>query len=104
MFIPGDILARCGVSAADMMAGPMRPGIASVFAEMRAKARTHHRLALAALDDLPEPARQMLRPAFLPLALVPLFLKRMERPGFDPWYHAADVAQWRKQWALWRGL
>jgi phytoene synthase len=52
----------------------------------KAQARRYLDEALAKLPALPPVARA----AFLPLALVPLYLKR-EEPG-----------QWRRQWALWR--
>lgn len=38
--------------------------------------------------------------AFLPLALVPLYLKTMRAPGFDVFRHPAEVAPARKHWAL----
>ena len=41
-------------------------------------------------------------PAFLPAALVPLYLSRMERAGYDPFRTRIEVPQWRRQWALWR--
>jgi len=40
--------------------------------------------------------------AFLPAALVEPYLARMERPGYDPFRTVVDLAQWRKQWLLWR--
>jgi phytoene synthase len=41
-------------------------------------------------------------PAFLPLALVPGYLTRMERDDYDPFHTPIEVAQWRRQWTLWR--
>jgi 15-cis-phytoene synthase len=52
----------------------------------RRQARLYLDEAMAKLPALPAKARA----AFLPLALVPLYLRR-ERPG-----------HWRRQWALWR--
>jgi phytoene synthase len=41
-------------------------------------------------------------PAFLPAALVPGYLAAMERHDYDPFRTAVEVAQWRRQWTLWR--
>ena len=84
-FIPADILAR-----------------KTAFAEMRTLAREHRALTMKALGALAPEARKILRPAILPLALTELYLRRMERRGFDPARSAVDVPQWRRQWALWR--
>jgi hypothetical protein len=43
-----------------------------------------------------------LLPAFLPSALVPVYLRRAKRRSFDPLRHSGDVAQHRKQLALLR--
>jgi phytoene synthase len=61
---------------------------------LRDHARRHLDDATRKLGALPSAARV----AFLPLALVPLYLKRMGRNGKEP------IAQWRRQWALWRGM
>ena len=81
---------------ADVLAGP------DPFGEMRAMAREHLALAYKALDALPLPARKLVAPAFLPLSLVELYLRQMEKRGYDPATSALDVPQWRRQWALWR--
>jgi hypothetical protein len=39
-------------------------------------------------------------PAFLPTALVPLYLRRAGRRNFDPLTNSGDVPQHRKQMAL----
>ena len=41
-------------------------------------------------------------PAFLPVALVEPYLRRMEGRSYDPFRTVVDLPQWKKQWLLWR--
>lgn len=95
-YVPKDLLERHGVTPADVLAGRYTPGFADALAEMRALARKHLDTARKAM--LPKE----IGPAFLPAALVDLYLERMETPGFDPFRETADVSQWRRQLALWQ--
>jgi hypothetical protein len=40
-------------------------------------------------------------PAFLPVALAPVILARMERKDYDP-FVPVEIAPWRRQWLIWR--
>lgn len=99
-YVPVDLLARHGLTPADLLEGRDQPGLRAALAELRAHAR--RRLA-EARDGLSGLARDA-RPAFAPLALVPLYLNAMERPDYEPFRTVVDAPQWRKQWAMWRGL
>jgi len=98
VFIPGDLLARHGIGRDDLLAG--RPGapIAAVLADMRSATRRHLGAARAAMASVASPAR----PAFLPVALCPAYLRLMERRSYDPFTTLIELPQWRKQWILWR--
>src|SRR5579872_164261 len=96
VYLPLDMLARNGVSREDLLARRDTPQLRAALREMRALARDHYEKALAA--RWPE----ALGAAFLPLALVPLYLKRMERPDYRPFETPVEAPQWRRQWALWR--
>jgi hypothetical protein len=37
-------------------------------------------------------------PVFLPLRLVPLYLKQMTAPGFNPFRAAVELPLYRRQW------
>jgi phytoene synthase len=39
--------------------------------------------------------------ALLPVALVPVYLAKLDRSQNDP-FQPVEVPQWRRQWALWR--
>jgi phytoene synthase len=96
--IPQDILGRTGANVDDVLSARSTPGVSAALAEMRALARRHHERAIGLLGDVARPARG----ALLPLSLVPPYLAAMERRGFDPFHDAAELPQWRRQWALWR--
>ncbi len=98
LYLPLDVLERHAVHAEDIYAARNSPGVLAALAGMREQARRHMRAADAP-DALVSPSAL---PAILPVALVPLYLDRMERPGYDPFRTAIEVPQWRRQWALWR--
>jgi len=69
-----------------------------VLAAVRAHTRDH----FARFEKgLPQMGRAAM-PAFLPVALVPGYLAAMERSDYDPFRSDPSVAQWRRQWILWR--
>jgi phytoene synthase len=46
-------------------------------------------------------AEPALTPAWLTVALVPLYLRALQKTEHEP-FTVVDVPQWRRQWALWR--
>jgi len=92
LMLPHDLLAEHDIAPEDVFAGkaPLKP----VYAAIAERARAH----LAAARALPKPGIAL--PAFLPVALVPLYLKAVTRPGFDPFRHPAEVALFRRQAAF----
>jgi len=97
VFIPIEVLARNGARRDDILAGRTSPGVYAALAEMRSLARKHLLAARKSADAIrPEAA-----PAFLPSALCELYLKRMERRGYDPFRTPVEVPQWRRQAVLW---
>ncbi len=75
-----------------------RPALDAALAKLRALARQN----LAALAADPVARAGEAAPAFLPAALCELYLRQMEKPGYDPLVTPAEVPQWRRQWRLWR--
>ncbi|SDR50380.1 phytoene synthase [Rhizobiales bacterium GAS113] len=99
LYLPGDILGRHGLSREDAIGGQATPALLAALADWRSQARRHLAAARLALASLPE----RVKPAFLPIALVEPYLARTERRGYDPFNPPAELPQWRRQWALWRG-
>lgn len=75
-----------------------RPALDAALAKLRALVRAH----LAALAADPIARTGAAAPAFLPAALCELYLRQMEKPGYDPLTSLPEVPQWRRQWRLWR--
>ncbi|MEI2736274.1 MAG: phytoene/squalene synthase family protein [Rhodoblastus sp.] len=98
IYVPAEMLERHGVTPAAALIRPAKPGLIAALADLRALARRRHGEALAALSGVAPPARA----AFAPLACAPLYLAAMERADYQPFSSRIDVAQWRRQWAIWR--
>jgi phytoene synthase len=98
LYLPADVFGRHGAQASDILAGRATPPLRAALAELRAFARSN--LAAFAAHRVALPAAAA--PAFLPVALARLYLDRMERADYDPFTTPVEVAQWRRQWTLWR--
>lgn len=98
VYLPVDILSRCGVSPEDVAARRDSPGLRAALAELRGHARRHLEAAHGLISTVP----RELAPAFLSLATLPLYLARMERARYSPFDTIVAAPQWRRQWALWR--
>lgn len=96
--VPLEILARHGATAADATGGRATPAIIAALAEVRQLGLEHFEVARHAVMRLPV----TVRPAFLHVSLVPLFMTRAARIGSDPFQATVTIAPWRRQWALWR--
>jgi len=84
--VPADMLAAHGLSAEAMFSAPAPPVAANAVAELADKAENHMEMALAATGGLPS----HVKPAFLPLAVVPPMISRLRAAG--PSILAAPVA------------
>jgi 15-cis-phytoene synthase len=97
VFIPAEILARHGARRDDILAGRSSPGVYAALRDMRAFAREHLAAARAAAGDIRPEASS----AFLPAALCDLYLRQMERRGYNPFRTLIEAPQWRRQGNLW---
>jgi phytoene synthase len=98
VMLPADVLARHGVTPADILAGDDSPGLRAALAECRARARGH----LAAMREGARNIRPDILPAFLPGALVEGYLRQMERPDYHPFRSRIERADWLRLAILWR--
>jgi phytoene synthase len=97
IYLPADVLGRHRAEPADLLAGKETTELRAALAELRLRARQHLTAGHALLHAAPASAL----PALLPVALVRPALGRMERRRYRP-FRPDDIAQWRRQWALWR--
>jgi 15-cis-phytoene synthase len=98
LYLPADLLARHGVASSDIFAGRTTDALRTALAELRAFARGNLAAFATRRDEMPA----AIVPAFLPVALVPTYLDRMQRRDYDPFKTPVEVPQWRRQWLLWR--
>jgi len=75
IYMPSDILDRHGAKAQDLLGGRSTPALQAAFAEVGSHAGGHFHAFLEHAQHLPANARA----AFLPVAIVPLLLKRLRR-------------------------
>ena len=95
-FVPVELLAGQGLTPAHLLAGRETDTLAKVLADLR-----HHvtnRLGEAKAMAAAISPRAF--PAYLPASLTGLYLDRLEKLGSRAVTEIADVAQWRRQWAL----
>lgn len=95
LYLPADVLARHSVQPADIFARRTKPGLYAALADLVAVARRSLDAVRAEAGRLPP---EWL-PALLPLSVLPLRLRRLER---DHPLQLSPVPQWRRQWAMWR--
>jgi 15-cis-phytoene synthase len=98
IYTPVDLLESHGLTPAAALTRPAAPGLLTALGELRELARRRYDEAMEALDGVTPAARA----AFLPLAVAPLYLGAMQRASYQPFSTRIEVAQWRRQWALWR--
>jgi phytoene synthase len=94
VYLPKDLLGAVGLLPDQILAGAFDEKVRAAVAQTALKALEHYRAARQM-----RVARTVL-PAFLPTALVPLYLRRAGRRNFDPLTNSGDVPQHRKQMAL----
>lgn len=97
VFLPADLMARFGVTREDVLAGRDGEGLRLLLRELRGRARDH----LGAARRLQGAAPAAVRPAFLPLALVEPYLRRMDRPDYRPFATPVDMPDWQRIARLW---
>ena len=98
VFVPADILAAQGIAPADIVARRDSAGLHAALAQLRGIGRDHARKAQADMGL----NRALIAPAFLGLPVAELYLRQMEKPGYNPFTRVVEVPQWRRQWAMWR--
>ncbi len=95
-FLPVDMLARSDLEPADIMAGKRSAAIRITLREMRQLALQHLVSAREHSASVPAPAL----PAFLPVALLDLYLNRLKKAGEAATHKVTDVLQLRRQWRM----
>ena len=98
ILLPEEALRPYNIRRADLVSAQDAPELRSVLQQVRLRIAGH----LGAFHGLSGTIAPMLRPAFLPLASVPLYLKQMETRGYQPFATQIAVPDWRRIWAMLR--
>lgn len=98
VYLPADILTRHGASTDDIRQRRATPNVAAAIRTLVEVARKHLLDAESHVAKLP----REVAPAYALLAIVPPYLKALEKATSAPFATEVEVAQWRRQWALWR--
>jgi len=94
VYLPQDLLGAVGLLPDQIMAGTFDVKVKAAIRQTALKTREHFHAARRLR------APRALLPAFLPAALVPLYLRRADRRWFNALRHSGDVSLHRKQMAL----
>lgn len=96
VYLPADLLGAAGIAPDDVRQGQKTDELAGVLASLRDHAAGHLEKALVALTGTDMRAK----PAFLPLAFIPPYLKALAKmPPYGP---VAEIGAWQKPLLLWR--
>jgi phytoene synthase len=96
-YLPEAMIVSRSVDKEAMFAGDATPELRRLLADLRTVARQHLAEAERELGEI-DP---VLKPAFLPLALVRPYLERMDRRDYQP-FAGVELPPWRRQWIVWR--
>lgn len=97
LFLPQQLLASHGCGMEDVFAGTETAHLRAVLEQLMGEAGQHLTTALSLLAEVPA----SVRPAFLPLSQIRADLKRLSRPGRNP-FTPQQSSRLRTLWTLWR--
>lgn len=95
-YVPRDLLAAAGTTPEAFVGGADEAAAGRAVEAMAALAREH----LAAFRNGSREMPASLRPAFLPVALIPAYLASVRARGLGRDAPIAGIAEWRRQWRL----
>jgi len=94
LMLPLEALRAAALSQEQIFSGTMDEKITALIASAAARARGH----FDAARKITTPREHL--PALLPATLIPLYLKRLMRAGFNPFRDVIDVPVYRRQLAM----
>ncbi|MDA9529179.1 phytoene/squalene synthase family protein [Bradyrhizobium sp. CCBAU 25338] len=97
LFLPQQLMERHNCSIEDVFSGKETPNLHAVLEQLAGEARQH----LTTASSLLAQVAPSMRPAFLPLSQAQADLKRLSRPGRNP-FTLQPSSRLRTLWTLWR--
>jgi phytoene synthase len=98
LYLPADFLGAFGVDGAAVLAGEESQGLKTALGVLRERARGHLAAYRAAAKALPRSALQV----FLPLALIPAYLRQLGNPAHRPLTEIAQLNPLGRYARIWR--
>ena len=100
LYLPADFLGAFGVDGGSVLAGEESEGLKTALGLLRERAGEHLAAYRAAAKALPRSAL----PVFLPLALIPAYLRRLGAPGHRPLTEIAQLNPLGRYARIWRAF
>lgn len=97
IYLPQDKMDQYAVSTRALRQGRVEPGLGPLMSDLAAGVDDHLAKVRAALQSAP----REIYAAFLPLCLVPLWLRQINRAGPDLLLRPVRLAPWKAPLALW---
>jgi 15-cis-phytoene synthase len=98
VYIPADVLAAVGCAPQALLDGNDAEAIRRAVTAMIALAEDHFAKFQAGSKGMPK----SLRPAYLPVWLTPVYLKRLKAKDFNASADIAEISPLRRQWTAFR--
>lgn len=92
-FIPLELLEKCDLTPAHVIAGRREQGLDVIMSQLRHHTQKRLYEARERISDVPVAAL----PALWPASITDLYLKRLARPGYNPFKKVTEVSQFRRQ-------
>lgn len=96
-YIPVEFLEKTQITTGALRTGDVAD-VSALFEDMFQLADEHYAKAMGCLETVDA----VMRPLFLPVSLVPVYLDKQRKLGEKLLDRPASVSQMRRQWALWR--
>ncbi len=97
-YVPVALLQQHGATAADLIAGENESSMRLVLSELTKKIQ----LRLDQARKLTSTIKPAVMPAFLHVSVTDAYLKKLHSSGLNVIKSGTEIAQWRKQWVLWK--
>ncbi len=97
-YVPVDLLKQRGAGVAEVIADENEAAVGIVLAELRLKIKER----LDQARRLAWTIKPLVMPAYLHVALTQAYLEKLDARRESVLKSGAQIAQWRKQWILWK--
>ncbi len=98
IYLPVELIKQKGLSRAELLNGQASALLRETLGDVRARVREH----MTKTRQLIRTVRPEIAPAFLHVAMVETYLKRMELPDYDPFRTVVELGDLKRMYVMWR--